>query len=120
MSDSDSLSKETTFTTPCELPTPYEREVLTILIEEAAEVQQCATKLLRFGRDEIQPGQGLSNKERLSDEVGDLLALVEVALDAGLIEWAAIEDRKAVKFRKLAKYMQTSKARGEDRSHEGK
>lgn len=41
------------YVTSCELPSPYERELLTILIEECAEVQQRATKLLRFGRDEV-------------------------------------------------------------------
>jgi len=45
------------FITPCELPTEYEREVLTILMEECAEVIQRASKALRFGLDEVQPEQ---------------------------------------------------------------
>lgn len=53
---------------------------------------------------------GVFGMERLSDEVGDLLALIEVALGCGLLDYAAIEDRKPVKFRKLAKYMQTDRA----------
>ncbi len=43
------------FTTPAPLPTAYQREILTILIEECAEVQQRATKMLRFGIEETQP-----------------------------------------------------------------
>lgn len=95
------------FVTPCPLPTDYEREVLTILIEECAEVQQRATKLLRFGRDEIQPGQELSNAERLSHELGDLKAIVQLASEAGLIFGRLIEEAAKRKRAKLFKYMQT-------------
>jgi hypothetical protein len=96
------------FVTPCELPTAREREILTIFIEECAEVQQRATKLLRFGRDEIQPGQPLSNKDRLSQELGDLIAITTMAEDAGLVSREIAEDQAPIKMEKLEKYMQTS------------
>lgn len=97
------------FITPCGLPTDYERELLTILIEECAEVQQRATKLLRFGRDEVQPGQGLSNAHRLSFELGDLAAMVGLVIDAGLASRDTIEHATDEKHRKLRKFMQTVK-----------
>lgn len=95
------------FITPCELPTPREREILTILIEEAAEVQQRATKMLRFGVAEVQPGQDQTNKTRLGVEVGDFLEMVEVAIAANLLHPAAIEAGREQKRAKLPTFMQT-------------
>ena len=90
------------------LPTEREREILTILIEEAAEVQQRATKLLRFGRDEVQPGQELTNAERLSREIGDMEVMIGMAADIGLVDATIVRERAARKRQKLAKYMQTA------------
>lgn len=59
--------------------------LLTILIEEAAEVQQRATKMLRFGIDEIQPEQPLTNRERIVDELNDLLATVDMLQREGVL-----------------------------------
>lgn len=96
------------FITPCELPSPYEREVLTILIEECAEVQQRASKMLRFGVAEIQPGQPLTNRERLSVEIGDLQALFDMAMEAGLVSTYEVIRATRKKQEKLLKYMQTT------------
>lgn len=95
------------FVTPGELPTPHERELLTILIEECAEVQQRATKALRFGLDEIQPGQMFTNKFRLGGEVGDLIEVIDLCARAGILRETSIELGRAHKRQQLAKYMQT-------------
>lgn len=95
------------FTTPCELPTPREREILTILIEEAAEVQQRATKMLRFGMCEVQPGQAYTNRERLADEVGDLSAILEMAFREGLLSQERVYYASQAKDEKLRAFMQT-------------
>jgi hypothetical protein len=100
------------FVSPCPPPTAHESEVLTILIEEAAEVQQRATKMLRFGVKEMQPGQSLSNRARLSDEVGDLMAIIDMAKGIGLIDTFRINKARAEKFIKLDKYMQTNPETG--------
>ena len=55
-----------------------QEHLLTILTEECAEVAQRATKAMRFGMDEIQPGQGLTNKERMILEVNDLFAVLSM------------------------------------------
>ena len=94
------------FVSPVELPTPYERELLVILTEECAEVQQRATKMLRFGVEEIQPGQELSNKDRLSDEIGDLFALVDECEAAGMVDWDRVIKARKWKCGKLRKYTQ--------------
>lgn len=96
------------FVSPVALPTSHEREILTILIEECAEVQQRATKLLRFGRDEVQEGQPLTNAQQLSREVADLEVMVDMAQSLGLISVDDFDVQKDRKRAKLAKYMQTS------------
>ena len=95
------------FISPAPLPTPYQREITTILIEECAEVQQRATKLLRFGVSEIEANQHLSNSARLSAEVGDLLETIDLALKAGILNQAFIDQGRAHKREQLARYMQT-------------
>jgi NTP pyrophosphatase (non-canonical NTP hydrolase) len=95
------------FVTPCPLPTPYERELLTILIEEASEIQQRATKALRFGLDEVQPGQSLNNAQRLDYEIGDFLAVLRRLQAIDISNTFAIEEAAKAKELKLKKYMQT-------------
>lgn len=52
--------------------------LLTIVGEEAVEVAQRAAKALRFGLEEVQPGQDLTNLQRLMGEVYDLLGALEM------------------------------------------
>lgn len=52
--------------------------LLTILAEECAEVAQRATKALRFGLEEIQPGSPFDNSTRITHEYADLLAVVKM------------------------------------------
>ena len=94
------------FVTPGQMPTAFEAELLTILIEECAEVQQRATKILRFGVDEIQPGQPHDNTQRLSVEVGDLLAVIDECINVDLIDASVVIEQKPIKIKKLAKFMQ--------------
>lgn len=49
--------------------------LLTCLGEECVEAAQRVSKALRFGVSEIQPGQDLSNSERLELELRDLFAV---------------------------------------------
>lgn len=97
------------FVSPCPPPSPYEAELLTILIEECMEVAQRATKMLRFGVNEVQPGQDLDNAERLSVEVGDLLAVIRLCTEADLISHSVSQHAVAAKLNKLRIYMQTTK-----------
>ncbi len=73
------------YKSPCPLPTPHQRELLTILIEECSEVQKRATKALRFGIDECQPGQSLNNAQRLGLEIGDVSQMVDQLMAAGVV-----------------------------------
>lgn len=56
--------------------TSAERELLEILAEECAEVVQRVTKILRFGKRR-NPWDGKDNVDRLENELGDVVALVE-------------------------------------------
>lgn len=51
-------------------------ELLTLLIEECAEVIQAATKIQRFGWDRHQPYYG-ENREVLAHEIGDVLGVID-------------------------------------------
>lgn len=74
--------------------------LLTILAEECAEVAQRASKALRFGLGEVQPGQGLTNAERIVGEVTDLLAVALMLADEGHL---ALEDQQGAVAAKRAK-----------------
>lgn len=85
--------------------------LLSCLIEECAEVIQRATKAQRFGLEEIQPEQSLSNRQRLAAELADLMGTIELLKEDGVrlpIPAAAIE----AKFDKVKKYMDYSRELG--------
>lgn len=73
--------------------------LLTITGEEGAEVAQRASKALRFGLHEVQPGQPLTNLQRLIGEVQDLLAAVEMLHDE--INRPLVLDRAAMEAKKV-------------------
>lgn len=94
------------FRTPAALPNEFERELLSIFIEECMEAGIRASKAKRFGVSETQPGQELDNSQRLGNEVGDVLVMIDLMLDWGLIDEASIEAGMVSKHRQLSKFMQ--------------
>lgn len=88
--------------------TPHEREILTILQEEAAEIIVAASKLLRFGKEDngYGPDKG-SNTVELGREVGDLEEMVTRALHLGLFDLASVGEGKVRKRERLLMYLQT-------------
>lgn len=79
--------------------------LLTKLVEECLEVAQRATKAMCFGIDEVQPGQDLSNRERLNLEWNDLLATVELLHARTGIALYGDSDLIRAKKRKIEKFM---------------
>ena len=64
------------------------KEVLLITQEECAEVTQAISKVFRFGFDDCWPrGEDWvpTNKERLEEEVGDLLCMIDIMVERGII-----------------------------------
>lgn len=54
--------------------------LLFLIAEECAEVAQRASKAARFGIDEVQPGQPLSNEQRIWQEMNDLVGVMELLM----------------------------------------
>jgi NTP pyrophosphatase (non-canonical NTP hydrolase) len=81
------------------------REILLILQEECAEVTQAISKCFRFGPDQMKPGKDRTNISMLQEELGDLLAMIELLTkqDVGVSEVGLI-DAKIAKFKKLKQW----------------
>jgi hypothetical protein len=78
--------------------------LLSIVAEEAVEVAQRATKALRFGIDEVQPGQDHTNWERIEHEFHDLIAALEMAHGRPLNIRRVLIDAKKEKVEKFLAY----------------
>lgn len=76
------------------------RETLVITQEEAAEVIQEISKIFRFGIDE-QHKSGIPHRQMLEQEVGDLLAMVDLLLEQGVVSQTNLDAAKAAKREKL-------------------
>lgn len=81
-----------------------EHEVMNILSEECAEVVVAVSKCHRFGMDNYKPGKPKTNREHLEEEIGDLLAMVDIMLDKGLITIEHLEAAKIAKIEKLKQW----------------
>lgn len=86
--------------------------LLVCLAEECNEVAQRVTKALRFGMEDVQPGQDRSNGQRIVDELADLFATLEVVSVTDKIlpmamsgaEWDQAIDAKKAKIEKYYQY----------------
>jgi len=85
--------------------TDRQREVLVIAQEEAAEVIQEISKVFRFGIDD-RHRDGMTHRQRLTTEVGDLLCMLDLMIDHGLIDRAHVELAQQAKVAKLRRYSQ--------------
>lgn len=77
-------------------------EVMLITQEECAEVTQAISKVFRFGIDGEH--NGVTNKERLTEEVGDLLCMIELMMSHGIVDSTEVFEAKKNKFQKLKKW----------------
>lgn len=77
--------------------------LLFILAEECSELAQRASKAARFGMQEIQPGQPLSNEDRLVLEIEDVLAAIEMLGLAVFVKRQGVEVKKD-KVEKFLRY----------------
>ena len=77
------------------------KEVMAILQEECAEVIQAISKINRFGLNS--EWQGVTNKQALITEIGDVLALISILCDETDINIKDEEVHKAInaKYDKL-------------------
>jgi NTP pyrophosphatase (non-canonical NTP hydrolase) len=81
-----------------------ETEILSIAQEECAEVIQAISKCFRFGLDNVKPGKPKTNREHLEEELGDLMAMLNIMCDKGLVNYDAIEEAARAKVQKLKQW----------------
>lgn len=86
--------------------------LLTCLGEECNEIGQRASKALRFGLAEVQPGQPLSNVERLAAELDDLMGVLQLLREQGVMDYQPNPARIADKQAKLRAFMGYSESLG--------
>jgi NTP pyrophosphatase (non-canonical NTP hydrolase) len=81
------------------------REILLILQEECAEVTQAVSKCFRFGPDHLKPNKPMTNIQMLEEELGDLLAMIELLTDNNVgITVEGLNKAKKKKFEKLKQW----------------
>jgi NTP pyrophosphatase (non-canonical NTP hydrolase) len=79
-------------------------EALGILQEECDETIVVSSKIRRFGIDtEYLSGQG-TKRENLTQELGDILAMVAVLVKQGVLDQELLEAAARSKIEKLKKY----------------
>jgi NTP pyrophosphatase (non-canonical NTP hydrolase) len=77
------------------------KEVMDILQEECAEVIQAVSKISRFGLNNYKPGKPKTNKEHLEEELGDMMAMVEILQELDIVSFTNIERAAEAKREKL-------------------
>lgn len=82
-------------------------EIMLITQEECAEVTQAISKVFRFGMDSQH--NGASNKTRLEEELGDLLCMIELMIEKGIVDGVAVAKAGVAKKEKLAKWSNIGK-----------
>ena len=79
-------------------------EVMDITQEECAEVIQAISKIRRFGIDNAKPGTEYTNRAHLEEELGDVLAMVDILMINEVVSWANLHRAKRAKIEKLKKW----------------
>ena len=86
--------------------------LLSCLAEECAEVAHRASKALRFGLDDVAPGQELTNAQQIRQELDDLSVIVQMICNEGMINpWHDVEHMRR-KQAKVERYMGYAQERG--------
>ncbi len=82
--------------------TSEHQEILEIAKEECAEVIQVVCKGNRFGFDVEYDVQ--TNRQKLTQEVGDLLCMIELMIEKDILNGLAVQKAKAAKREKLKQW----------------
>ena len=78
-----------------------QKEIFCITQEECAEVTQAISKIFRFGFDSVHPVTNKSNMESLEEEVGDLLAMIDIMVERCIVSDSNINAARQAKKEKL-------------------
>lgn len=80
------------------------KEIFCITQEECAEVSQAISKVFRFGIDSTHPITNKTNQQSLEEEVGDLLAMIDIMVEKCVVSDANINVARKAKREKLKKW----------------
>jgi NTP pyrophosphatase (non-canonical NTP hydrolase) len=80
------------------------QEALDILQEECAEVIVEVSKCRRFGVDSLHYKTGIKHSDMLETEVGDVLALIDILIDQGILDPLTLDVAKQAKKEKLKQW----------------
>lgn len=93
----------------------FQEHMILLLMEECAEISEAcgkigvrASKILRFGANEVQAGQLQDNTQRLIAELADLAGTLEYLADVGIINREQIDAKKS----KISKFLDLSRSLG--------
>jgi NTP pyrophosphatase (non-canonical NTP hydrolase) len=78
------------------------REIMLITQEECAEVTQAISKVFRFGLDDHH--NGVTNREHLEEEIGDLMCMIDLMITKGVVREAPVMKAKGLKLEKLQQW----------------
>ena len=79
-----------------------QKEILLIAQEECAEVTQAISKVFRFGMNERY--EDASNRDRLTEELGDLHCMIELMVESDIIDRKELLNASGTKRKKLQKW----------------
>lgn len=69
-------------------------ELMTILMEECAELSVAASKIIRFGESK-------ENLLRLQEEVGDVMCMLNLLHEHDFVSWVDVDQQADRKYEKL-------------------
>jgi NTP pyrophosphatase (non-canonical NTP hydrolase) len=81
-------------------------EILDILQEECGEVLQMISKCRRFGLDNSYGDGKETNRVRLTEEIGDLMCMIQLVQESGIVDLAEVmfaAGKKRVKLKEWSK-----------------
>ena len=82
--------------------TESEKQILLICQEECAEVVQAISKVFRFGMESEYNGR--TNYQRLTEETGDLLCMIQLLMEKGILNESAVYHAALNKRNKLEQW----------------
>jgi len=81
------------------------KETLVITQEECAEVIQSVSKILRFGFDSSYPFEdSATTRECLEMEVGQLLCMIDILVEQGVLDATNVRQARSYKREKLKEW----------------
>jgi len=84
------------------------QELMTITMEECGELTQVCSKMMRKfdNTDELTSKKlnAQTQRNKIIEEAGDVLCMIELLAENGLVEWNELEERVQVKRNKLKKW----------------